>query len=293
MKYINTTKQSLELASTLIARYASDVLSIVELQNVLKDKEDTYISTMTLAKRLKKNNLPYREGRGTPQKLLFNPFELGNVDNEYWLGFFLADGNLPKKAVGVISLFNNELTFLRMFHLHCQVRLSEYIRIASGAANMMLFFGSKQVFQYLSDLGICSDKRYSGDYKVDISWPLLRGLFDGDGCVTKRHGQCRFKITSGNKMLVDKLVSFLTKEGFKTSIVIKGRAYDLYILGGKLGQSRFAELMYASGKFHNHYKFIKAGALLPQGSRLNRLKCWNSLRAQLTTTYPEMEDVNV
>lgn len=124
---------------------------------------------------------------------------------------------------------------------------------------------------------------------------LLRGLFDGDGCATKskNYNSFSFKITSGNKMLVNKLVSFLTQEGFKTSIVVKGKAYDLYILGGKLEQSRFVKLMYASGRFHNHYKFIKASALLPQGSRLNRVKCWNSLRAQLTTTYPEMEDVNV
>ena len=70
-----------------------------------------------------------------------------------------------------------------------------------------------------------SDFETFRDLKVKCNWDIVRGLFDSDGNVSKNG----FKITSASIKLISYLENFFNTEGFKTSIIKKGNAMDIYI----------------------------------------------------------------
>ena len=79
--------------------------------------------------------------------------------------------------------------------------------------------------EYLIKRGITPKKSLTLDLKVKCNWDIVRGLFDSDGNISKNG----FKITSGSIKLISYLEDFFNTEGFKTSIIKKGNAMDIYI----------------------------------------------------------------
>jgi hypothetical protein len=292
MNYFKNTKKDLTELQDLILKHYDKELTLTELHKRICKEHPINISN--ISKRLKKLNLPLREGRGSLSKLTFNPFEIGNVDNEYWLGFLLADGHIAKTPRGGIFLYNTEMDFLRLFHIHCKVKLGEQTRsTVSGKNILIIFFGDKITWNYLSFLGFMSDKRHGFDMKFNLTFPILRGIFDGDGYCRVRKNSLEWKITTGSIELVGKLQEFLKNNGFKSSVSKKGNAWDVYLKGTTQEKSKFLTLLYEDGNFHLKYKFDKLSAFISEDIRENRIKCWEALRDELTTTYPEMESVNV
>lgn len=259
------TKENLKALEKLVLDNYDPALNLKELkEKILKIQ---FIGTDAVRYTLRRNGLLPREGRGSPSKLTINPFELWNADNTYWLGMMQTDGNISN--VGM-TLFNSELDFLRMFHVHCGVKLGEYMHLSNNKPVMRLHFGHKPTLEYLQNLGYVRDKRGGFDFQYELSYPLLRGIFDGDGYFRVRgDGKqgIELKITTGNYYLIDKLKAFCDSEGTKWTYRTKGNSGDFFILGGREGATAFLNKLYAEGQYFNKAKFDKLKFLLSDSVR--------------------------
>lgn len=159
---------------------------------------------------------------------------------------------------------------------------------------LIISFGDKNTYNYLISLGLISDKRYGFEPNFLMTWNILMGIFDGDGSVRVRKKCIEWKITSGNAQLLNLIQKFLENNGFKCSIIKKGNnCQDLYLLGSHNTKIIFLENLYSKNNIFLKYKFDKISAFISKDILKNRVKCWETLRDKLTTTYPEMESVNV
>lgn len=262
MNTFSPTKLNLDNYRKLIQDCFDPELNLKD--NCDKIKKIQHIDIGTLSLNLKKMGLRVKEGRGEKPRLQKNPFEIGSVDNEYWLGFLIADGHVGKE-VGKSGcyLFNNQIEFLRTFYVHCGVILSERIRIYNeDKKRLIISFGHIPTHSYLHSLGISSDKRYGFPLKFKLTYPMIRGIFDGDGSCRFRNYNLEWKITTGSPFLIKALQEFLNDQGFRHSTKMKGNAHDFFLLGSKLDKMRFFDKLYEKGDFHLPYKLEKMKHLI-------------------------------
>lgn len=187
------------------------------------------IHPKTVARILKDNNISYK-GRGyASQKVFTNPFNNKSIeDKSYWLGFLAGDGYIhPKKNLIHICSIDKEI--IENYKKFIGEGLGITYHNNSKNTIYIATFSHKETKDYLVKRGITTKKSLTLSLKVILNWNIIRGLFDADGSFS----QNRFKITSGSNKLILQLETFFNKEGFKVSIKIKGKAKDIYILGGK------------------------------------------------------------
>ena len=149
---LKNTKEHCQLRQKIVLENYDKNLTLTELHKLLVLKIEN-ISDSVIAKVLKNNNLELKDGRGkvTERKFIKNPFELGNSNNEYWLGFLLGDGYLSKYGSN-IRMFSNDFEFLRTFNNHIGIKCSETIVKTGKNPHLVLYFGNNRIWQYLNTL---------------------------------------------------------------------------------------------------------------------------------------------
>lgn len=127
----------------------------------------------------------------------------------YWVGFLWADGNISSSNKGEsllqIGLHKKDVELLMHF---CE-DLDSNKPIYSYGQYVYLTFNSEGLLQGLEKIGFVENKRYSNgmpsvpkDYYADF----VRGLFDGDGCITtsnKEKSWYRAEITNSEDLIKD------------------------------------------------------------------------------------------
>lgn len=225
---LGNSKKDIKERERIVKKYYSKKLGIKEITDLAK-QEISNLSTEYVSRFLKRYKFSFKEKRGrvTERKNMKNPFKLGNRHNEYWLGFFLADGSMDKQKTNIM-LFSCDVEFLKTFNKHAGVQCSEYItkRVTEKRQDILqLQFGNQRIWEYLYTIGCTPNKGKTLCPKFELNWNIVRGIFDGDGSISKGE----FKITSGSICMVEKLKDFFEKYSFKTVIVQKGTAFDIYI----------------------------------------------------------------
>ena len=133
--------------------------------------------------------------RYAKHKLNINYFDEINTPNKaYWLGFLLADGSInPSGRSLVLTLARKDFSHLEI--LKSDMNYSGDIKMFSTRSNeksydkSSLDFCSVDLIKNLYAKGWTEFKN-SGDLKIfkyvpkNLSKFILRGLFDGDGCIT-------------------------------------------------------------------------------------------------------------
>ena len=256
---LNSSLDNQKLINKLILENYCPSLTLTELHEKIQKVQ--YINIANISTRCKNLNLKLKDGRGGHnlkiKTVVKNPFELGNPNNEYWLGFLLADGNISKSSK-LVSLFNTEVEFLRLFHNHTEFNCSEYFQKNKNKPLLRIYFNVNSIHSYLYSLGIRSDKRYESPLNFNFTWNIIRGLFDGDGFIRVRnYNSIEWKITSGNKNIISKLEEFFLKERVNYSIIPKGKAFDFYLKGTKKEKIDFLIKLYNNSTYFMSYKYKK------------------------------------
>ena len=169
----------------------------------------------------------------------FNYFKIVDApDKAYFLGFMYADGNVyPKNGLVQISLEKGDEYILNKFK-EC-IKLSDTLKVikATGETrggitskkDLSLFrISSKELCLQLINLGCIPAKSLILKFPTEEQVPkefhshFIRGVFDGDGCVSlPKNGQCMFSII-GTKDLVNCIQEVLIKEcGVNKTIISK------------------------------------------------------------------------
>lgn len=187
-----------------------------------------------------------------------NSFECMSPEAKYWIGYIFADGHLVySKRAYSISLYSKDKDIMLKFKNFIGDKAKIYQR---PTGIMQVIYNSKPVTQwFMSTFNIPERKALVLDPSIDIDWDLLHGYFDGDGSVrmTKyRHRWNRYeaKFTTGSEIWAKRINQFLEKEGIKSSIKIKGNAYDVNI-SGKASLYYLYTKMYASNTSRLEYKY--------------------------------------
>ncbi|MDP2927863.1 MAG: hypothetical protein Q8N80_03575 [Candidatus Omnitrophota bacterium] len=169
----------------------------------------------------------------------------------YCVGLLASDGNLSKDGRHIVFV-SKDIDLIKTFKI-C-LGLKNKIAIKNSGYNKngkyyYIQFGNVKLYRWLNNIGITANKSKTiGTLKIPNKYffDFLRGLLDGDGCVTSfkhlesKHPQIRVKFCSASK-------DFL--------IWLKSKIYNLLSLSGKIGTiPRVFELIYYK---HSSIKLLK------------------------------------
>lgn len=152
---------------------------------------------------------------------------------KYILGLIITDGCITKngqKFVICISLKDKEM-IERIRNIVCKTK-----KVYKDGNNYQVKWRNSNDISYLEKLHIAQRKTYTVGipcFENNMNH-LIRGLFDGDGCVYndsttgrgKKYVYQRISFTSGSKQFVDDLSKFLTDNDIQHKINLDNRRKD-------------------------------------------------------------------
>jgi len=216
-------------------------------------------------KQIKKYNLI----RPVPKKILNENF-FQNIKTErqaYWLGFIMADGCIFKTSTSYrldIGLKKEDFKHLQKFHKDIDsirdVKIYPY--------KCYSFHTSKKLCKDLISLGCTERKSLTLEYpnipKI-LERHLIRGYFDGDGCIyfRKPRGNYVSPVISivGNIDFLQGLRKNLKMDEYKMTLKIRhperNNNIRYFVLSGKKACEKFFKIVYADATVYLERKYLK------------------------------------
>ncbi len=217
------------------------------------------------------NNLLKEMGYNIKSKQYAKIPSLNKGEFYYFLGLLCTDGHIQfngeKGKYKLIIFTSNEKERDMIFDLiyslfKYRASLRSKIYGFSKRPNYEVYISSKKLCEFFGNLGIpfgaksltiklpeiikkCSDLFF---------WSFVRGIFDGDGSITKLKTNWTFKIASGSKKFLEELNNLFLKKGF--SSILRKERENVWILKihKKNEINRIHDLIYKSSK---HYYYTR------------------------------------
>jgi len=196
------------------------------------------VDVNTITNRLRSSGIEIKKHR----KYLINSEYFESIDNEkkaYWLGFLMADGYNSGKFVRLDIQDSDHLEKLRD---EIFINRDMPIRKKMSQTNKVVYYltiQSEKIVSDLNKLGIVRNKSFLTEYpKIPQQFDkeFIRGLFDGDGCLTYsmdgKYRRYTFSIVGSHKLMnsVKEKLSLLNVHiGFRKTRSI----YEIHIRGNK------------------------------------------------------------
>lgn len=156
-------------------------------------------SRYVVERTVKRLKLPYNQYLKI-QRTKTNVFLPRTSESDYWLGFLLADGYIHDKIELTLSLSDRE--HLQKFSLFTSTPIIDF----KYYCRVVLFHN--ETCKYLESLGFSNKKTFVGSLSIPLTYDILRGIIDGDGCITKNS----INISSSNSDIVKYIVDFFVSE---------------------------------------------------------------------------------
>lgn len=167
--------------------FREDVLRLYrEGKGIQTISKITGISTTTLHRNMLKDGVIFRE-LGVAQsktRVKYNPFiNLDNIEVQYWLGFLIADGGISRIANNItLNLSEKDVEHIRKYAKF--IGIPNDILYIPCTKSVRVCFANKEVKRFLISLGITPNKSKTIEVTIPITNHVLRGIFDGDGCIS-------------------------------------------------------------------------------------------------------------
>lgn len=225
-----------EKRTQLIDLYKNQGYSIKKLESILG------MSKITIRKVIKDEGLEIRNQ--SSQQLLNNgsgslkhdAFDILTPEALYWIGFIYADGyvyNKGNRYLLSIDLSTRDKAHLEKFKsfLSAGVSIRDNIRKQNinGTGTKEYFtsiitISSKQIFNRLTALDFTNNKTYDATVHFDLvsSRDFWRGLFDGDGWISKTHTrqyQYAWVGLCGTKDTIQCFIDFVKSNNILTEVI--------------------------------------------------------------------------
>jgi hypothetical protein len=114
-----------------------------------------------------------------------NPFQDLTKDTvQYWLGYLMSDGNISEERNRINLSTNKDPEHLKRYveFLKSDVKISKYRNKRFEVDEYSVNFASIEVKNFLIDLGITPRKSLTLNLKIPLTYSILRGYLDGNGC---------------------------------------------------------------------------------------------------------------
>lgn len=142
--------------------------------------------------------------------------EINSIEKAYFLGLMYADGTISNRSI-VIALQEEDKSILEKFknalNYTGNLKFINYNNI-KWKTEIKLCIYSRELVEALTKIGCIRRKTYNMSLpKIEMLYysHFIRGLFDGDGCITKSKNGYYFSIT-GNKSFLYDINSILCKQ---------------------------------------------------------------------------------
>lgn len=197
--------------------------------NSEKIAKELKINPSTVCRILKKNNIKIRNNSSNKRKFKINENWLDVIGpaQAYFLGLFLADGNISKSKNDICLRLHSQdkliLEKLSMF-FYKQNRIKSYVEDVNKKSTPVsrLCLYSKSLKEKLNEIGITPNKAKSAEIPsiIDVSLMshFLRGLLDGDGCICIRKNKRYTVDYTGNDKVINKLYQILKAKNIYSSV---------------------------------------------------------------------------
>lgn len=189
---------------------------------------------MTIRKFLTDNNCSIKNrGNDGSSLITRNPFLPYTENSYYWLGYLGADGCVDSRTNrNKITVCSKDIIHLEKYRnfIHPDIKMIDKIN-PTGSLIRTVDFSHKETKDFLISIGITPRKSFTLRFELEMNLHTLRGLFDGDGHISKNTG---FKITTASLNLVEQLIDFCkTDLGFIRPVISKKSTttFDVYFRG--------------------------------------------------------------
>jgi intein/homing endonuclease len=163
-------------------------------------------------------------------KIDYNPFlNLNSDEVQYWLGYIAADGCITDRGtIGVVST-DKDLIEDYSYFINRNIKIGTTIP-KLGKPQYTYRFINKELAAYLIELGLTPRKSMTLKMNIPLSFPFIRGLIDGDGCIHVRStSSVVVSIVSGSLIFMEQVKSFLEENGISCKIRSNGNLFNLII----------------------------------------------------------------
>jgi hypothetical protein len=248
-----------------------------EQQMVNLYKSGVYQTKITQIMRCKRETLLKALDRGGVHVLsksernrvvTINPFNQNTDESYYWLGYFIADGNVATDG-NKIFIISKDISHLEKWHEYCNNPNKIGVSKTSGCG--VSGFCNKDVKDYLISIGVPPNKTFIVDLLIPINWSIIRGNFDGDGCIavpsTGKRYPAHIFMMSASLAFQKQISSFLNNEGIKHSITMKDNCYMINILAAS--RVDFGKKMYNNASVFLERKYERYRAVLERSNNDN------------------------
>lgn len=190
------------------------------------------VSSMTVLKYLKLNNIKRRAG-GTSlvNENYFNKLESDEV--QYWIGWIISDGNLYDKRV-CLAVTQKDIDILEKYckflNLECSYIKTKKMNNKNWDKLSYVRFGNLETYNFLKSIGITEKKSKTISINIPMTFSILRGIIEGDGCIGMYRKKPIISISSASIQLISQISDFLWENNIKNSINKNGNCYSLAII---------------------------------------------------------------
>ena len=217
-----------------------------------------------------------------------NAFDIIDTpDKAYWLGFLYTDGNIGSSDNSItINLQESDIEHLRKFNKFLDYA-KDNIKVYSnkeGFKFCRFYCKNAHMHEQLNKLGCVPNKSLIikfPEFMINSQyiWDFIRGIFDGDGCVTfdnrgNNYSQPRCSISSGSEEFIYKLSEVIKDLGFGNIVHKRGNIYILSIGDKTYGlNAKFLVKLYENSSVYltrkyEHYLNYKRGRSVQEYTEL-------------------------
>ena len=187
-----------------------------------------------------------------------NKFLIRTPESDYWLGYIFADGHIGcykyNYSITLASEYEHVVLKFKQWYDNIPfIHTSKYV-LKDGTVKTMYkaCLSSKDIALWFRDiLNIDNKKHHTLNPNINITWDILRGFFDGDGCSSKG----KFVIKSCSTVWLERVQKFLASNNIVSTI---SRSYlDCYCLAvyRKEELQKLVSLLYKNKYYCHEYKY--------------------------------------
>lgn len=178
---------------------------------------------------------------------------------DYFIGILASDGNIYKNTIRIGGISDENVEFLEHWckFLQGKVQINRRLRTSKNSFYNEVCFKNSDIVDYLSNFGIIPNKTYILKLPY-INWDIVRGLFDGDGCLVKdkRCNSWKFEIVTASKEFANQLHNFYIQEGLTSHINCYDNLYKIKI-GIRKEITKIFRLLYKDSSYFLKRKYDK------------------------------------
>lgn len=260
-----------------IRLYFEENKSTVEISKLLG------LDRSTITYHFKKLNLKTRSVR----KIDLADFKEkeGSSNFDYFIGIIATDGCIHNNTIS-LEFCKDNIDILHYFKefLNNKCNINEHYDKKDDVMYYKISFMNKDISKYLETFGITPKKSLTLKLSY-INWDVLRGIFDGDGSLSKdaRSLSFKFKIASGSMNFLEQIKEFLTENSIKAMIYhSSGNCFELIVQQSEDVYKIFNN-MYKNTSYFLGRKYDKFGPLVEKFTRQTSVNSGN----EETTSNPE------